>query len=66
MTLPLSVIARLHTDIVRILRQPEVMERFAAEGGDLVGNTPERFAACVRAEIPKWAKVVRDSGAKVD
>lgn len=61
-----KIVTRLNTDVVRILKQPDVKERFASEGGDIVGNTPEQFAAFVRVEIPKWAKVVRDSGAKVD
>jgi tripartite-type tricarboxylate transporter receptor subunit TctC len=63
---PSEIVAKLHADITRIIRQPDVRERFASEGGDAVGNTPEQFAAFVRAEIPKWAKVARDSGAKVD
>lgn len=61
-----EIVMRLHEDIVRVLKQPSVMERFASEGGVPVGNTPEQFAAIVRAEIPMWAKVIRTSGVKID
>ena len=63
---PKDIMAKLHTDIVKVLRQPDVQARFAGEGGDVVANTPEEFAAFVRREIPKWARVIQASGAKVD
>ena len=63
---PRDIIGKLNTDIVRVLKQPDVSERFASEGGDIVADTPEAFAAFIRAEIPKWSKVVKDAGAKVD
>ena len=63
---PKDIVAKLHTDIVRVLKHPEVKERFAGEGGDIVADTPEEFAAFVRKEIPKWAKVVKDASVKVD
>jgi tripartite-type tricarboxylate transporter receptor subunit TctC len=63
---PKDIMAKLHTDIVRVLKQPDVQARFAGEGGDVVANTPEEFAAFVRKEIPKWARVIQASGAKVD
>lgn len=63
---PRDILAKLHADVARILRLPDVQKRFASEGGDVVANTPEEFGAFIRREIPKWTKVVRDSGARVD
>jgi len=61
-----DIVAKLHADLVRVLKQPDVQERFKGEGGDIVANTPEEFGGFIRKEIPKWSKVVKDSGAKVD
>ena len=63
---PKDILARLHTEIVRILQLPDVRQRFAGEGGDVAPNTPEQFAAFIRSEIAKWGKAVKDSGARVD
>ena len=63
---PKDIVAKLHADIVRVLKQPDIKERFAGEGGDIVANTPEEFGAFIRKEIPKWSKVVKDAGVKVD
>ncbi|MGE5525884.1 MAG: Bug family tripartite tricarboxylate transporter substrate binding protein [Rhodospirillaceae bacterium] len=63
---PKDIVAKLHADIARILKQPDVQNRFASEGGDVVANTPDEFGAFIRSEIPKWTKVIRDSGARVD
>jgi tripartite-type tricarboxylate transporter receptor subunit TctC len=63
---PQPVIDKLHAEIVRGLNSPSVRERlknFAAEG---VGNTPGEFAALIRAETVKWAKVIKDGNVKVD
>jgi tripartite-type tricarboxylate transporter receptor subunit TctC len=63
---PKDVLGKLHGDLVRVMKQPDVQQRFAAEGGDATPNAPEQFAAFIRNEIAKWGKAVRDSGAKVD
>jgi len=61
-----EIVSRVHADVVRILRLPEVRDQLTAQGADIVGNTPEQFAAWIRVEVGKWAEVIRVSGAKVD
>ena len=63
---PEAVIARLQSEISRIVKVPEVRDRFLALGAEPVGNTPEQFAAFYRNEVLKWAKVVKESGAQID
>jgi len=61
---PREIVTKLHAESVRILKLPEVYERIASEGATFVGDTPEQFTAFVRAEIVKWGKAVKASGAK--
>jgi tripartite-type tricarboxylate transporter receptor subunit TctC len=64
--LPAPVLDRLHREIVRILQVPEVRERLASFGSEPVGNTPAQFAAFIQAEQARYARIVRDSGARAD
>jgi len=63
---PREIVSRVHAEVVRILRLPDVRESLTAQGADIVANTPEQFAAWIRVEVKKWAEVIRVSGAKVD
>jgi tripartite-type tricarboxylate transporter receptor subunit TctC len=63
---PAEIVARLSGEIGRIMRLPDVNERLAPQGGEPVTNSPEQFGAFIRAEMTKWAKVVKESGARVD
>jgi tripartite-type tricarboxylate transporter receptor subunit TctC len=63
---PQPVINRLNTEIVRIVKLPEMRERFLALGAEPVGSTAQEFGAFFRNEVEKWAKVVKTSGAQVD
>jgi len=61
-----QVVARLHTETVKILRMPDVKERMAAVGAETVGNSPEEFATFIRTERAKYAKIVKDANIKLD
>jgi tripartite-type tricarboxylate transporter receptor subunit TctC len=61
-----ELVTKLNTDIVRALRLPDVRERMTALGAEVVGSTPEQFAAFQKADTAKWAKVVKQSAAKID
>ncbi len=63
---PREVIARLHGDIARAVRQPDVEKQLSGQGATTIGNTPEQFAAYIRSESAKWAKVLAASGVKAD
>ena len=63
---PKAVIAKLHDEITRALRIPEVRERIAGFGFEPVGNSPEEFGEFVKADIARWAKVAKESGARID
>jgi tripartite-type tricarboxylate transporter receptor subunit TctC len=61
---PKEIIVRLHKETVAILNTPDVKERFARDGTEVVAGTPEQFDAYIRAEIVKWARVVKSAGIK--
>jgi len=63
---PPEIINRLNSEITAILRLPAVTERLAGDGSEAVANTPEQFGAHIRAEIAKWAKVVKAAGITAD
>jgi tripartite-type tricarboxylate transporter receptor subunit TctC len=63
---PPAIIARLHAELVKVVRAPEMRAQLEIQGYDAVGGSPAEFAAFIRAESEKYAKVVKLSGAKVD
>jgi len=63
---PRTVVDKIQADVAKALSQPAVRERFVAQGADPGGNTPDQFAAFIRAETDKWTRVVKFSNAKVD
>jgi tripartite-type tricarboxylate transporter receptor subunit TctC len=63
---PKEVIEKLNREINAVLQSPETRKYFAEQGAEAGGGTPEQLGALVRSETVKWAKVVKDSGAKVD
>lgn len=63
---PRVVVERLNADIARVLQLPAVKERLATLGFEFMPNTPQQFSEYLKREVVKWAKVVQDSGARVD
>ena len=63
---PAAVVQKLNKDLVKILTEQDVVNRFAELGVDVVAGTPEEFSALIRREIPKWTKVIKDANIKVE
>ncbi|MCC6535581.1 MAG: tripartite tricarboxylate transporter substrate binding protein [Burkholderiales bacterium] len=63
---PSEVIDKLHADVVGVLQVPEPRSRITTLGGEPVGNTPKQFSELLRAEIAKWARVIKDANIKID
>ncbi len=63
---PRDIVTKLNADIVGVLKLPEVKESFTAQGADIVADSPDEFARYVKAEMARWGKIVKDSGAKAD
>jgi tripartite-type tricarboxylate transporter receptor subunit TctC len=64
--LPAPIVAKLNAEIGRAVTAPEVKERLATLGAEPSVKSPDEFGRYVRQEITKWAKVVKDSGAKAE
>lgn len=63
---PKPVITRLHSEAVKALRNPEVVERLSSQGAEPVGSSPEEFTAFIRSEITKWANLVKAANMRTD
>jgi tripartite-type tricarboxylate transporter receptor subunit TctC len=64
--MPKPLVARLHDELVKILNQPDVKSRIESDGSQPVGSSPEEFRRFMRADMDKWAKLVKESGAKLE
>jgi tripartite-type tricarboxylate transporter receptor subunit TctC len=63
---PRDIVNRLANEIAKIVRDPAMREKLAREGYDAIGGTPEEYTAFYRAEVVQWAKVIKDSGTKME
>ena len=60
------IIARLNSELVKILAVPAVQEKLLSEGGEITPSTPQQFATFLQAEVKKWAKVIKQAGITVE
>ena len=63
---PRAVITRIHATVLESLRTPAVKDVLLKSGAEPLGNTPEEFAEALRRELPKWNKVIKAAGIKVE
>ncbi len=64
--MPKDVVAKLNTEINKALSTPDMKARLDAQGADVMGSTPEKFASLISDEVVRWGKVIKESGAKAD
>ena len=64
--MPAPLVKRLHEELLRALAQPDVKSRIAADGAEAVGSSPAEFREFMAKDLAKWAKLVKESGAKLD
>ncbi len=58
---PADIVSKVYSEISRALQAQDVRQRFSSQGVDVVGSTPEKFAAFIKSEVEKWARVVREA-----
>ncbi len=63
---PRAIVDKLQAEVARAVRAPDLRDRLLAEGAIPVGNTPEQFAAFIKNELARWAKVIKSAGIKVE
>lgn len=63
---PRPIIDRFHQSVAKAMASPDIRDRYVNEGADVTVRGPEEFGALIRTEFAKWAKVVKDSGVKID
>ena len=63
---PRAIIDKVHAGVVKAMASADVRERYLSEGGDAAVRGPAEFTALIRSELPKWAKVVKEAGVRID
>ena len=63
---PEAIVTKLHADVLRVLRLPDVVERFSVQGIDIIGASPAEFAEFIRHDLEKYEKLVKTAGIRID
>jgi tripartite-type tricarboxylate transporter receptor subunit TctC len=64
--LPPEITRKLNAEIAAILKMPDVVEKIASQGGEIIGGTPEEFAAFLPGDSAGWVKLVKEANVKAD
>ncbi|HEU5176064.1 MAG TPA: tripartite tricarboxylate transporter substrate binding protein [Burkholderiales bacterium] len=64
--MPQPLVARLHADLIKVLNMPDIRGRIESDGSEPVGSNPEDFRRFMQSDLDKWAKLVKESGAKLN
>jgi tripartite-type tricarboxylate transporter receptor subunit TctC len=63
---PKEIVAKIHADAVKALKEPDINKKIADLGADVVGNTPEEFGAALRAESAQWAEIIKTANIRAE
>jgi tripartite-type tricarboxylate transporter receptor subunit TctC len=63
---PKDVVGRLNAEVLKALQAPDVRKKLSDQGADVLGGSPEQFSSLIKADIARWAPIIKESGAKVD
>jgi tripartite-type tricarboxylate transporter receptor subunit TctC len=63
---PKETLSKIHADVTKSLRDPDIQKKISDMGADVVGNSPEEFGAAMRAESAQWAEIIRSANIKVE
>jgi tripartite-type tricarboxylate transporter receptor subunit TctC len=61
---PRPIVDKLANGVIGVLRQPDTVERFTAQGMEIIASSPDEFRKAIAAEIARWAKVVKEANIK--
>jgi tripartite-type tricarboxylate transporter receptor subunit TctC len=64
--LPADILKKLNADLAYALQLPEIKALFASQGAEVVGNSAEKFRAVIISEVAKWARVIKETGIRID
>ena len=64
--MPQPLVAKLHADLIKVLNMPDIRGRIESDGSEPVGSNPEDFRRFMQSDLDKWAKLVKESGAKLN
>lgn len=64
--IPRPIVEKLHSELIKVMRSPDVRERIRGQFFELWTSTPDEFAAVIKSDLSKWSKIVKDSGARLD